>query len=111
QRWKTVNSVQTFWNKQKKIFTPFVLQLLTIMFVVEFVKGAILISILPVYMQSSLGISAFIIGWTMAVQYIGDNAFRGPIGWMIDKAGYRPVMLTGVILTFLSVLILILFSH
>jgi MFS family permease len=106
-----MNRIQSFWLKQKKIFTPFVMQLLVIMFLVEFVKGAVLISILPVYMQSALGISAFIIGWTMAVQYIGDNAFRGPIGWMIDKAGYRPVMLTGVILTFISVLILIMFSH
>ncbi|MDF2668469.1 MAG: transporter, major facilitator family protein [Paenibacillus sp.] len=106
-----MNGVKAFWGKQKKVFTPFVMQLLVIMFLVEFVKGAVLISILPVYMQSALGISAFIIGWTMAVQYIGDNAFRGPIGWIIDKAGYRPVMLTGVIITFLSVLILILFSH
>lgn len=106
-----MNFVQAFWSKQKQLFTPFVTQLLVIMFLVEFVKGAILISILPVYMQSSLGISAFIIGWTLAVQYIGDNAFRGPIGWMIDKIGYRPVMLTGVILTFLSVLLMYTFSH
>lgn len=106
-----MNSIQAFWSKQKQVFTPFVMQLLVIMFFIEFVKGAILISILPVYMQSTLGISAFIIGWTLAVQYIGDNAFRGPIGWIIDKAGYRPVMLTGVILTFVSLLILVMFSH
>ncbi|MFK7696149.1 MFS transporter [Paenibacillus sp. HJGM_3] len=108
---KPLNSIRAFWSKQKQLFTPFVLQLLVIMFLIEFVKGAILISILPVYMQSALSLSAVIIGWTLAVQYIGDNAFRGPIGWVIDKAGYRPVMLTGVALTFISVLMLVLFSH
>jgi MFS transporter, DHA1 family, multidrug resistance protein len=108
---KTLNSVQAYWNKQKQVFTPFVMQLIVIMFLIEFVKGAILISILPVYMQSALGISVSIIGWTLAVQYIGDNVFRGPIGWIIDKTGYRPVMLTGVTLTFVSVLILVTFSH
>ncbi|WP_127579722.1 MFS transporter [Paenibacillus koleovorans] len=106
-----LNAIRSFWTNQKQVFSPFVIQLLLIMFLVEFVKGAILISILPVYMKSVLGISAIIIGWTMAIQYIGDNAFRGPIGWMIDKIGYRPVMLTGVLMTFLSLLILIFFSH
>ncbi|RKN87019.1 MFS transporter [Paenibacillus ginsengarvi] len=85
--------------------------LLVIMFIVEFVKGAILVSILPIYMKSALGISTFIIGWTMAFQYIGDNVFRSPVGWLIDKIGYRPVMLTGVLLTFVSVLIMVTFSH
>ncbi|MDF2725710.1 MAG: transporter, partial [Paenibacillus sp.] len=43
--------------------------------------------------------------------YLGDNLFRSPIGWMIDKVGYRPVMLGGIVLTFLSVIIMVAFSH
>ncbi|MDF2661591.1 MAG: transporter, partial [Paenibacillus sp.] len=60
---------------------------------------------------SVLGISTFIIGWTMALQYLGDNLFRSPVGWLIDKVGYRAVMLTGVLLTFASVVIMVTFSH
>jgi MFS family permease len=106
-----MNKLKQFWINQKPFFTPFVVLLLFIMFIVEFVKGAILVSILPIYMQSVLGISTFIIGWTMALQYLGDNLFRSPVGWLIDKVGYRAVMLTGVLLTFASVVIMVTFSH
>ncbi|WP_231571127.1 hypothetical protein [Gordoniibacillus kamchatkensis] len=82
------------------VFTPFVLKLLFIMFVVEFVKGALLLTILPVYMAAVLGASAYVIGWTLAVQYIGDNALRTPVGWIIDKIGYRASMVSGVLVTF-----------
>lgn len=106
-----MNKLKQFWLNQKPFFTPFVVLLLLIMFIVEFVKGAILVSILPIYMKSVLGISTFIIGWTMALQYLGDNLFRSPVGWLIDKVGYRAVMLTGVLLTFASVVIMVTFSH
>ncbi|WP_312029474.1 MFS transporter [Paenibacillus sedimenti] len=92
--------------QQKRLFSPFVLKLLIIMFVVEFVKGALLLTILPVYMKTTLGASAFIIGWTLAAQYIGDNVLRTPVGWIIDKMGYRTTMLTGVLLTFISVILI-----
>lgn len=93
------------WRKNR-LFSPFVMELLIIMFVVEFVKGALLLTILPVYMKTTLGASAFIIGWTLAAQYIGDNVLRTPVGWIIDRLGYRVTMLTGVLLTFLSVIIM-----
>ncbi|MEV2281945.1 MFS transporter [Paenibacillus larvae] len=91
---------------RRKVFSPFVIQLLMIMFIVEFVKGALLLTILPIYMKTVLGASAFIVGWTLAAQYIGDNAFRTPVGWFIDKFGYRISMLTGVICTFGSVVMM-----
>jgi DHA1 family multidrug resistance protein-like MFS transporter len=98
------------WRKNR-LFSPFVMELLIIMFIVEFVKGALLLTILPVYMKTSLGASAFIIGWTLAAQYIGDNVLRTPVGWIIDKLGYRVTMLTGVLLTFLSVIIMAITSQ
>lgn len=92
--------------RNNRLFSPFVIELLIIMFVVEFVKGALLLTILPVYMKTTLGASAFIIGWTLAAQYIGDNVLRTPVGWIIDKLGYRTTMLTGVLMTFLSVILI-----
>lgn len=92
--------------RNNRLFSPFVIELLIIMFVVEFVKGALLLTILPVYMKTTLGASAFIIGWTLAAQYIGDNVLRTPVGWIIDKLGYRTTMLTGVLMTFVSVILI-----
>lgn len=89
-----------------RMINPFVLKLLLIMFFVEFVKGALLVTILPVYMGTVLGLSAFAIGWSLSLQYIGDNMLRSPVGWFIDRFGYRWCMLGGVISTFISVLIL-----
>ncbi|CDN43704.1 Major facilitator superfamily MFS_1 [Paenibacillus sp. P22] len=90
-------------NGKKIIRSPFVIKLLLIMFGVEFVKGAVLVSVLPVYMRDALGLSAYAVGWALAAQYIGDNAFRSPLGWIIDRIGYRTVMLLGVLFTCMSV--------
>lgn len=84
----------------------FVLQLLAIMFLVEFVKGALLVSVLPLYLDNVLRFSGFLIGLTFALQYMGDNLFRSPIGWAIDRIGYKPVMFAGVLLTMTSVSLL-----
>lgn len=90
------------------VITPFVWKLLVIMFSTEFVKGALLVSILPIYMVSTLGLPAVIIGWAFALQYIGDNVFRTPLGWLVDKIGYRYSMVFGLLLTFVAVGILAL---
>lgn len=91
---------------RKVLSSPFVIQLLIIMFFVEFVKGALMVSILPVYMGTVLGLSAYAVGWALALQYIGDNALRSPLGWIIDRVGYRTVMLGGVLLTFAATVII-----
>lgn len=101
----TSMSIAKGWAGKKVLSSPFVVQLLIIMYLVEFVKGALLVSILPVYMRESLDLSAYAVGWALALQYIGDNAFRSPLGWVIDRIGYRYVMLFGVLFTTASVVI------
>jgi MFS transporter, DHA1 family, multidrug resistance protein len=91
---------------QKTIFSGFVIKLLAIMFLVEFVKGALIITFLPVYLDDVLQVGALVIGWTLAVQYLGDNLLRTPIGWVIDQIGYRASMLTGVLISFAAVAII-----
>lgn len=85
------------------IFTPFVLELLVILFLVEFVKGALLVSILPIYMGTVLGLTTFAIGWAFSLQYIGDNIFRSPVGWIVERIGYRTSMVIGLLITFVAV--------
>ena len=76
----------------------FVGKLLFIMFSIEFVKGALLVSVLPIHFSRGLGLSAYVLGWAFALQYVGDNAFRAPAGWMIDRWGYRLPMAGGLAL-------------
>ncbi|WP_068774495.1 MFS transporter [Paenibacillus sp. FJAT-26967] len=98
------------WKKRAGVTSPFVFQLLVIMFLVEFVKGALLLTILPVYMSTVLGATAYVVGWSLAAQYIGDNVFRTPVGWLLDKAGYRLSMLLGILLTGSAVVIMATFT-
>lgn len=94
------------WLRLRGVWTPFVFQLLFIMFSVEFVKGALLVSVLPLHLQGTLGMSAFALGWAFSLQYIGDNLFRGPVGWLIDTAGYRWTMTAGIAITLAGVALL-----
>lgn len=97
--------------ERKTLFSPFVLKLLFIMFFIEFVKGSLLITFLPLYLKSGLGATGLVIGWTLAVQYIGDNLLRTPVGWAIDRIGYRNCMLAGVVMTLISVLLIAFSSN
>lgn len=90
----------------KKLLTPTFICLWIIMFLVEFVKGALIVSILPVYMGDVLKLSAFAIGLSFSLQYIGDNVFRSPAGWFIERVGFRLTMTMGLLLTFVAVFII-----
>lgn len=94
---------KTLKLSKQYLFNPFVLKLLFIMFMVEFVKGALLITILPVYMGTILGLSTFIVGLSLSLQYVGDNVLRLPVGWVIDRIGYRWSMFCGVAVAFAAV--------
>lgn len=87
----------------RKLITPTFFCLWLIMFLVEFVKGSLIVVILPVYMGSVLHLSAFAIGLSFSLQYIGDNVFRSPAGWLIERIGFRVTMVVGLIITFLAV--------
>ncbi|MEF2964595.1 MFS transporter [Paenibacillus sp. M1] len=90
----------------RKLLTPTFLCLWVIMFLVEFVKGALIVSILPVYMGDVLKLSAFAIGLSFSCQYIGDNLFRSPAGWLIERIGFRLTMTVGLCITFGAVFII-----
>lgn len=94
----------------RKLLTPTFICLWTMMFLIEFVKGALLVSILPVYMGDVLGLSALAIGLSFSTQYIGDNLFRAPSGWLISRIGFRLTMTLGISIMLIAVL-LIAFTH
>lgn len=90
----------------RKLLTPTFICLWIIMFLIEFVKGALLVSILPVYMGDVLGLSALAIGLSFSTQYIGDNLFRSPAGWLIGRIGFRSTMTLGICVMFVAVFLI-----
>ncbi|NEU27697.1 MFS transporter [Paenibacillus polymyxa] len=90
----------------QRLWTPFFSKLWILVFLVEFMKGSLLVSILPVYMGETLGLSAGIIGLAFSLQYFGDNAFRAPAGWMAERLGYRGTMSTALLFTLVAIIML-----
>ncbi|MGG4219613.1 MFS transporter [Paenibacillus jamilae] len=90
----------------QQLWTPFFAKLWILVFLVEFMKGSLLVSILPVYMGETLGLSAGIIGLAFSLQYFGDNAFRAPAGWIAERLGYRGTMSTALLFTLVAIIML-----
>ncbi|MFD1885301.1 MFS transporter [Paenibacillus wenxiniae] len=82
-----------------------------LIFFVEFVKGGLLVTLLPLYMGHRLGLPAFAIGIAFASQYIGDNALRSPAGWMAERLGFRLTMTLGMLLILTAVIVMSTVQH
>lgn len=89
--------------------SPFIIEMWVIIFLVEFVKGSLLVALLPVYMENILGLSVTVVGFAFALQYLGDNLFRSPSGWIMERIGYRWTM-TGALLLILVALGMIIYA-
>ncbi|MHA0858215.1 MFS transporter [Paenibacillus sp. CMAA1364] len=86
--------------------TPFFVELLIIIFLVEFLKGSLLVAILPIYMKNALGLTAWSVGIAFSLQYVGDNLFRSPFGWLAERLGYRKTMSGALMMTVIAVVII-----
>ncbi|WP_052088085.1 MFS transporter [Paenibacillus wynnii] len=87
--------------------SPFIVKMWVIIFLVEFVKGSLLVALLPVYMENILGLSVTVVGFAFAMQYLGDNLFRSPSGWILERVGYRWTMTGALVLIVLAVTMII----
>lgn len=67
---------------------------LLVLGLIEFVRGALILSLLPIYGKSVAGFSLSIIGTAISLHYLFDNVFRIPAGWLLDRYGGR--WLTGI---------------
>ncbi len=80
---------------EPELFQPFLFGVLISLTFTEFVRGALLFTLLPTYGKTVLG---FAVEWTalaLSVHYLVDNLLRSPAGWVIDKIGQRPMLLLG----------------
>ncbi|NUU75990.1 MFS transporter [Paenibacillus xylanilyticus] len=102
--------MQTDTKPAKILRSPFFIAMWLTLFLVEVIKGALLVAILPVYMDNILGLSAGVIGVAFALQYLGDNLFRAPSGWAAERIGFRATMVTALICTLIAVIMIIFFK-
>lgn len=66
-----------------------------ILFIVEFVRGAYLISFLPNYAVEHLGYSISLIGIIISVHYFTDTVVKIFAGYLLDRFSLRLVMQSG----------------
>lgn len=78
----------------RQIAQPSVLLSLLLLMLVEFVRNALILSILPNLSVSAFTLSTATIGLAISAHYLFDNILRTPMGIFIDHFGHR-IMLSG----------------
>lgn len=73
--------------------------LLFILGLAEFTRNALVLSLLPLYGQDVAGYSLGITGTAISLQYLCDNIFRIPAGWINDRWGGKWLIIMGVTLS------------
>ncbi|XID92524.1 MFS transporter [Paenibacillaceae bacterium WGS1546] len=68
---------------------------LAILFLIDFVRGAALISFLPIYGDKALGLNLDVIGAAITAHYVTDTALKLAIGYLLDRMSVRAVVSIG----------------
>ncbi|MNZ45444.1 putative glycolipid permease LtaA [compost metagenome] len=91
---------------QKKWFGAEMRLISVILFLVEFVRGAVLVSLLPIYGAKQLGLSPDVIGVAISAHYITDTVLKIGIGYLLDRFSIRIVVQVGLFLSLAGVYVL-----
>lgn len=77
-----------------------------ILFLVEFIRGAGVISFMPIYGEKTLGLSLHVIGIAVTAHYITDTVLKLFIGYLLDRLSAHIVVQIGLVLTTAGIAIL-----
>lgn len=88
---------------------PVVLSFLAIIASIEFIRMSLFLTFLPSFLMN-LHYDTAAIGLVISANLLADNVSKGAVGWLVDHRGPWPVLLTGSIIIFLGI-ILIMFFH
>ncbi|EXX88877.1 MFS transporter [Paenibacillus darwinianus] len=77
-----------------------------ILLFVEFVRGAFVISFLPIYGGKTLGLSLDVIGVAITAHYLTDTALKIMIGWLLDRISARTIVHLGLLVSLLGVFLI-----
>ncbi|WP_052098673.1 MFS transporter [Paenibacillus stellifer] len=81
-----------------------------ILFLTEWIRGAVLVSYLPAYAMTGLGLSTSALGIAVSVHYLTDSLIKGLAGYLLDRFPGRIVLHGGFIIGFTG-LALLLTAH
>ncbi|WP_339061258.1 MFS transporter [Tepidibacillus marianensis] len=77
-----------------------------ILFIVEFVRGAYLITFLPNYAVERLGFSLAIVGIAVSAHYLTDTVVKTAIGYLLDRFSARFVVQIGLLLSLIGLFVM-----
>jgi MFS family permease len=83
-------------------FSPEIVRFAAILFVVEFVRGAFLVSFLPSYAVEHLGLTVSIIGAIISVHYFSDTVVKIFAGYLLDRFSLRIILQLGLFVAFVG---------
>lgn len=77
-----------------------------ILFIVIFVRGAVLVSLLPIFGAKVLGHTPEIIGIAISAHYITDTLLKMVIGYLLDRFSIRMIVVMGLAISLAGVYML-----
>ncbi len=88
----------------KALFAPEMSLLAIALYLVEFVRGAALISFLPIYGKNALGLDLDVIGVAITAHYLTDTAVKLAIGYLMHHLSVRILVSGGLALSLAGIL-------
>lgn len=79
---------------------------IVILFLVEFVRGAALISFLPIYGEKQLGLDLDVIGAAITASFLTDTVVKLAIGYLLDRLSVRTIVSIGSLFSLIGVALL-----
>ncbi|NOV03697.1 MFS transporter [Paenibacillus planticolens] len=77
-----------------------------VMFIVEFVRGAYLVSYLPTYAVNVLGFSVATVGTAVSIHYVTDTIIKCYAGYLLDHFPLRLIVQLGLLISFGGLLLM-----
>jgi MFS family permease len=90
----------------KQLLPTHMLLYVFILFLVEFVRGAALISFLSIYGKKALGLDLDVIGAAITASYLMDTVVKLAIGYLLDKLSVRTVVNVGLLLSLVGIAVI-----
>jgi MFS family permease len=87
------------------------MQLIITLFLVEFVRGALLISFIPKFAVSELHLSIGIVGAAISAHYVADTLAKTATGYLLDRFSIRLVVPAGLFLALIGFLFMLNAFH
>lgn len=73
-----------------------------VLLVVEFVRGALLVSFLPIYAEKMLQLPLWIIGLAITAHYVMDTGLKIAMGYLLDRFSIRWIAFIGLFISLIG---------